>query len=85
MDYNELVKNEEIKEIIRLAFWKYRLSGKKSMNTYIFSEAKKNYLTDDEMNSIIDILEIKIKEYKEKKEQQDVEDLMKDLIIKGLD
>lgn len=85
MDYNEIVRNEEIKEIIRLAFWKYRLSGKRSMNTYIFSEAKKNYLTDDELNYIIDIMELKIIEYKKAKEKQDTEELMKDLIIKGLD
>lgn len=85
MDYNEIVRNEEIKEIIRLAFWKYRLSGKKSMNTYIFSQAKKNYLTDDEINYIIDESNQKIKEYKENKEKQEAEELMKDLIIKGLD
>lgn len=85
MDYNEIVRNEEIKEIIRLAFWKYRLSGKRSMNTYIFSEAKKNYLTDDELNYIIDTMELKIIEYKKAKEKQEVEDFIKDLNIKGLD
>lgn len=85
MDYNKIVRNEEIKEIVRLAFWKYRLSGKRSMNTYIFSEAKKNYLSDDELNYIIDTMELKIIEYKKAKEKQDNEDLMKDLKIRGLD
>ena len=85
MDYNEIVRNEEIKEIVRLAFWKYRLSGKKSINTYIFSEAKKNYLTEDELNYIIDTMELKIIEYKKTKEKQDSEELLKDLKIKGLD
>ncbi len=73
-------KDVTINEIVRLAFWKYRLSGKRSMNTYIFSEAKNNNLSDDELNKIIDILNKKIQNYKQEQEQKQNEELEKELI-----
>ena len=56
----------DIEEIIRLAFLKYRLSSRKSMNTFIFTQAKNNKLTDEEIEIILNTLENKIKEYQEK-------------------
>ena len=56
----------ELQEIERLAFLKYRLSGKKSMNTFIFSQAKTNKLTDTEIDKLINNLNKKIKKHLEK-------------------
>ena len=68
------VKKADISEIIRLAFLKYKLSSKKSMNTFIFTQAKNSNLTDIEIDEILDTLEIKIKEYEEKKRQKEDEE-----------
>lgn len=51
-----------LQEIERLAFLKYRLSGKRSMNTFIFTQAKNNKLTDEEINKLLQNLDNKIKE-----------------------
>jgi len=51
----------ELQEIERLAFLKYRLSGKKSMNTFIFTQAKNNKLSDTDIDKIINKLNKKIK------------------------
>lgn len=59
-----------IDEIIRLSFLKYKLSGRRSMNTFIFSEVKKNELTDVQIDAILDILEKKIKKYDEEKNKK---------------
>lgn len=55
-----------IQEIERLAFLKYRLSGKKSMNTFIFTQAKNNGLTDLEIDKLMISLAERIKNYQEK-------------------
>ncbi len=60
----------DIQEIIRLAFLKYRLSGRRSMNTFIFTQAKNNKLTDKQVDNIIDTLESKIAEYHEKQKEE---------------
>ena len=60
----------ELLEVERLAFLKYRLSGKKSMNTFIFSQAKTNKLTDEEIETLINNLNKRIKQ--EQKKQIDV-------------
>lgn len=52
----------DINEIIRLAFLKYRLSNRKSMNTFIFTQAKNNKLTDEQITYILDTLEKEIEE-----------------------
>lgn len=49
-----------LQEIERLAFLKYRLSGKRSMNTFIFTQAKINKLTDKEIDTLINNLNKKI-------------------------
>lgn len=53
----------DINEIIRLAFLKYRLSNRKSMNTFIFTQSKNNKLTDEQITYILDTLEKKIDEF----------------------
>lgn len=60
----------DLNEIIRLAFLKYRLSGRRSMNTFIFTQAKKNNLTDKEIDKVIDTLEEKIQQYQEETQQE---------------
>lgn len=50
-------------EIIRLAFLKYKLSGRRSMNTFIFTQAKNNKLADEEIDTILSELEKKINKY----------------------
>ncbi len=60
----------DIQEIVRLAFLKYRLSGRKSMNTFIFTQAKNNKLSDMEIDKILNVLEDKIKKLEEEKKQQ---------------
>lgn len=59
-----------LQEIERLAFLKYRLSGKKSMNTFIFTQAKINKLTDTEIDKLINNLNKKIKKHLEKQAGQ---------------
>lgn len=66
-----------IDEIITLAFRKYKLSGKKSMNTFVFQQTKK--LNEEDYDKILDTLEIKIKEYEEKKKQKADAELKKEV------
>ena len=56
----------KLEEIERLAFLKYRLSGKKSMNTFIFTQAKKNKLNDKEIEALLKNLDKKIKQFQKK-------------------
>lgn len=56
----------DIKEIERLAFLKYKLSGKKSMNTFIFTQAKTNKLTDKEIDKLLNNLNKKIAQQQKK-------------------
>lgn len=71
------VKTISIDEIITLAFRKYKLSGKKSMNTFIFTNTKQ--LSEEDYDNILDTLEIKIKEYEEKKRQKAEEEMQKEM------
>jgi len=73
------VKKIDINEIIRLAFLKYRLSSRKSMNTFIFTQAKNNKLTDEEIEKIVDTLEKKIAEHEENKRQKADEEIQKEI------
>jgi len=59
-----------IEDIERLAFLKYRLSGKKSMNTFIFTQAKNNKLNDEEIEKLINNLNEKITLHAEKQISQ---------------
>lgn len=81
------VEKMEINEIIRLAFAKYMLSSKKSMNTFIFTQYKNNHLTDDELAKICNTLEKKIEEHEEKKRQEKEKEIKKEIekiVIKGV-
>ena len=60
----------DIQEIIRLAFLKYRLSGRRSMNTFVFTQVEKNNLTDGQINNILNTLENKIEEYRNKNKEE---------------
>lgn len=71
------VKTISIDEIIQLAFRKYKLSGKKSMNTFIFTQTKK--LNEEDYDKILDTLDLKIKEYEEKKKQKADEEMKKEI------
>ena len=57
-------------EIVRLAFLKYRLSSRKSMNTFIFTQAKNNKLSDKEIDNILNELDKKITDFENKKKNQ---------------
>ncbi len=57
-------------EIVRLAFLKYRLSSRKSMNTFIFTQAKNNKLSDEEIDNILNELDKKITDFENKKKNQ---------------
>lgn len=59
-----------IEDIERLAFLKYKLSGKKSMNTFIFTQVKNNNLKDDEIDKLINNLNKKISLHAEKQISQ---------------
>lgn len=71
------VKSISIDEIITLSFRKYKLSGKKSMNTFIFTQTKK--LSEEDYDKILDTLETKIKEYEEMKRQKADEEMQKEI------
>ena len=80
-----------LEEIVRFAFLKYKLSGKKSMNTYLFSQAKKYNLKDNQIDTILEVLDAKIEKYVQDKMLKEKEDLQKEInlqndkiIIKGL-
>lgn len=62
-----------IEEIERLAFLKYKLSGKRAMNTYIFTQVTKNSISDGETDKIIESLNEKIKIYEQEKKQKVIE------------
>lgn len=66
---DEMIK-QNIDEIIRLALHKYKLSNRKSMNTFIFTQSKKYQLDDTQIQYILDEVEIKIKETFLKKENE---------------
>lgn len=74
------VKPISIDEIITLAFRKYKLSGKKSMNTFIFTQTKK--LSEEDYDKILDTLENKIKEYEENKRQKAEEQMQEEIQAK---
>lgn len=81
------VKKTDINEIIRLAFAKYMLSSKKSMNTFIFTQYKNNHLSDEELEKICNTLEKKIAEYEYKKRQKAEEEIQKEIekiVLKGV-
>lgn len=59
-----------IDEIIRLAFLKYRLSSRKSMNTFIFTQAKNNKLSDEQIDKILNELNKKIIDFENKKKKE---------------
>lgn len=71
------VKSISLDEIVKLAFRKYKLSGKKSMNTFIFTQTKT--LSEEDYDKILDTLEIKIKEYEEKKRQKTDEEIQREI------
>lgn len=52
-----------IEDIEKWAWLKYRLSGKRAMNTFIFTNSKKNNLSEDEINKLMDNLDKKIRNY----------------------
>ena len=52
-----------LKDIEKWAWLKYRLSGKRAMNTFIFTNAQKNNLSEEQINQLLDNLETKIKKY----------------------
>ena len=61
----------DLKEIERLAFLKYRLSGARAMNTFIFTQAKNNKLTDEQIDNLLLKLHRKIeKDLQEKAEKE---------------
>lgn len=65
----------ELDEIIRLSFLKYKLSGHKSMNSFIFAQAKKEKLSDTDIDKLLNTLDIKIQEYEEEKQKESWEKL----------
>lgn len=75
MENNKNIDREIIlSDIEKWAWLKYRLSGKRAMNTFIFSNSKKNNLSEDEINQLMDNLDRKIRDYihfNDKKEQEE--------------
>lgn len=65
----------DILELEKWAFLKYKLNGKKSMNTYIFSQAKKFDLTEREIDKLLKNVDRDIKVYEQEqkllKEQEE--------------
>lgn len=74
------VKKTDINEIIRLAFAKYMLSSKKSMNTFIFTQYKNNHLSDEELEKICNTLDKKITDYEEKKKQKAEDEIQNEIL-----
>ena len=62
-----------LQEIERLAFLKYKLSkSKKSMNTFIFTQAKNNKLTDSQIKKLLENLDKRITKEKEAEKQKEL-------------
>ncbi len=64
-DIKNIDRDIIISDIEKWAWLKYRLSGKRAMNTFIFTNSKKNDLTEDEINQLMDNLDKKIRNYTE--------------------
>lgn len=60
---------DTLKEIEKWAFLKYRLSGRRSMNTYVFTQSKKQELTDNQIELLLNKLEKRIKAEQRKQEK----------------
>ena len=64
MENNKNIDREIIlSDIEKWAWLKYRLSGKRAMNTFIFTNSKKNNLSENEINKLMDNLDKKIRNY----------------------
>lgn len=64
MENNKNIDREIILgDIEKWAWLKYRLSGKRAMNTFIFTNSKKNNLSENEINKLMDNLDKKIRNY----------------------
>ena len=75
-----------INELSRLAFYKWQLSGKKSMNTFLFTTLKKYGLNDKEFQKLIDNTYKRIDEYQSKQDEKitnEIEDELNNIIIYG--
>lgn len=75
-----------IEELSRLAFYKWQLNGKKSMNTFLFSLLKKYELTDKQFQLLIDMSQKRIRNFemeREKEETNNIEQELNDIIIYG--
>lgn len=75
-----------IEELSRLAFYKWQLNGKKSMNTFLFSLLKKYELTDKQFQLLIDMTQKRIRDFeieREKEETDSIEQELNDIIIYG--
>lgn len=75
-----------IEELSRLAFYKWQLNGKKSMNTFLFSLLKKYELTDKQFQLLIDMSQKRIRDFeieREKEETDSIEQELNDIIIYG--
>lgn len=75
-----------IEELSRLAFYKWQLNGKKSMNTFLFSLLKKYELTDKQFQLLIDMSQKRIRDFemeREKEETNNIEQELNDIIIYG--
>ena len=68
-----------LEEFARLAFYKWQLSGKRSMNTFLFSILKKYNLTDKQFQTIIDMTQMKIDNYEREKEKELMNDIENEL------
>ena len=68
-----------LEEFSRLAFYKWQLSGKRSMNTFLFSILKKYNLTDKQFQTIIDMTQMKIETYEKEQEKELMNDIENEL------
>lgn len=68
-----------LEELSRLAFYKWQLNGKRSMNTFLFSLLKKYNLTDKQFQTIIDMTQIRIDKYEEEQNEKLMNDIENEL------
>lgn len=75
-----------LEEFSRLAFYKWQLNGKRSMNTFLFSLLKKYELSDKQFQTLIDMTQKRVEDFEEKQNSaanDEIELELKNIIIYG--
>jgi len=75
-----------LEEFSRLAFYKWQLNGKRSMNTFLFSLLKKYELSDKQFQTLIDMTQKRVQDFEDEQNKEtndEIELELNSIIIYG--